>query len=368
VQTVDLVSTCAVTDSFRVHQVASLFDMDVAAKSTTHVTAQLPDPDAQWSIGVIVGPSGAGKTTVARHAFGHCLYTPSDWPSDAAVVDAFPDDLSIRDITATLTAVGFSSPPAWIRPYPALSNGERFRCDLARALLSGAEAVAYDEFTSVVDRTVAQIGSAAVAKAIRRQHTPTRRFVAVTCHYDVIDWLSPEWVLDMASGSLDWRSVQPRPPIEVEIRRTRRDIWPLFSRHHYLSPSLSTAAQCYLATWTGRPVCFIAVIPSVGRYTGHRRVTRLVTLPDYQGVGIASAVLDAVAQRYTADGLHLGITTSHPAMIAHLKASSAWRATGFKPHGTLTNRVWRQTRRGKVRPTDSRGRPVAGFRYVGGPR
>jgi hypothetical protein len=58
--------------------------------------------------------------------------------------------------------------------------------------------VAFDEFTSVVDRNVARIGSAAVAKAIRAGQI-RRRFVAVTCHYDVLEWLEPDWMIDMAT-------------------------------------------------------------------------------------------------------------------------------------------------------------------------
>ncbi len=57
--------------------------------------------------------------------------------------------------------------------------------------------IAFDEFTSVVDRNVARIGSAAIAKGIRK-HQILCRFVAVTCHYDILDWLTPDWVIDMA--------------------------------------------------------------------------------------------------------------------------------------------------------------------------
>ena len=61
----------------------------------------------------------------------------------------------------------------WLRPFHVLSNGEQFRATIARALAEsakGRELVVIDEFTSVVDRTVAQIGSAAIAKTIRRRH------------------------------------------------------------------------------------------------------------------------------------------------------------------------------------------------------
>jgi hypothetical protein len=66
-----------------------------------------------------------------------------------------------------------------------LSTGQQFRCNLARAVALAADPIVFDEFTSVVDRTVAQIGSAAVAREVRRRKL---RFVAVTCHEDV-EWL-----------------------------------------------------------------------------------------------------------------------------------------------------------------------------------
>ena len=46
---------------------------------------------------------------------------------------------------------------------------------------------------------MAKVCSAAIAKGIRRGHLPCR-FVAVTCHYDVAEWLEPDWMLDMATG------------------------------------------------------------------------------------------------------------------------------------------------------------------------
>lgn len=65
------------------------------------------------------------------------------------------------------------------------------RTDVARALCLGQGLVVFDEWTSVVDREVAKIASYAVSKAIRRIG---KKFVAVTCNYDVIDWLEPDWV------------------------------------------------------------------------------------------------------------------------------------------------------------------------------
>src|SRR5262245_32211205 len=183
----DVVVSCPIHDSFRVQQVAGMFDVPLAEKASERFEVELPTESTDWQIGLIVGPSGSGKSTVARAAFERELYQASEWPSDRAVIDSF-GDLPVRKIIELFTAVGFGSPPSWIKPYHVLSCGEQFRCDLARALSRAHPAtlnplVAYDEFTSVVDRTVAKVCSSAIAKGIRRGHIACR-FVAVTCHYD----------------------------------------------------------------------------------------------------------------------------------------------------------------------------------------
>src|SRR5205085_5372222 len=83
--------------------------------------------------------------------------------------------------------------------------------------------VCFDEFTSVVDRNVAKVCSAAIAKGIRRSHLPCR-FVAVTCHYDVAAWLEPDWILDIATCELQRRCLR-RPAIELEIHRCEMAAW-----------------------------------------------------------------------------------------------------------------------------------------------
>ena len=139
-QTLEL--TTSIRDSFRVRQVAGMFDVPLGEKLAEGFAYELPQPHEPWQIGLIVGPSGSGKSTVARHAFGDAVYQAGDWPADQAVIDVLDQSIgdasiSIRQLTGLLTSVGFSSPPGWIKPYSVLSNGERFRCDLARALAAG---------------------------------------------------------------------------------------------------------------------------------------------------------------------------------------------------------------------------------------
>lgn len=359
---------CPVYNSFRVQQIAGMFDVPLAERSRESFSVDVPSLAEDWSIGVVVGPSGAGKSTVARAAFGDALYTAGDWPEERAVIDGFVD-VPTKTLVATLTAVGFSSPPSWIKPYWALSNGERFRCDLARALLGsrpkpdlGTEMdsfplTVFDEFTSVVDRTVAKVGSAAVANAIRSGQL-AGRFVAVTCHYDVVPWLEPDWVVDMADCSLRWGRLR-RPAFELEVVRCAQAHWRLFRRHHYLSGQLPRGATCYAALLHNEPVAFCAITGLYGR-VGRKRVSRIVVLPDYQGLGIGMRLVEHVCEHERQRGFRLNITASHPAVIGHCQRSAVWRMVCVKRASGASQ----QTSHGLPVKT-AVGRSVASFEFLG---
>jgi hypothetical protein len=122
-------------ESFRVAQLSGMFDVPLQAESIENFEVELPPDDDAWQIGVIVGPSGSGKSTVSGYRWPANIYRGREWPSDRAVIDCF-GERSVKEITTMLSAVGFSSPPNWLRPYAVLSNGEKFRCDLAYSLLN----------------------------------------------------------------------------------------------------------------------------------------------------------------------------------------------------------------------------------------
>ena len=212
----DIIRECKPEKTFRVESVLGTFDLQ-SEKVTERFVGDIDLPQ-EWHVGLIVGRSGSGKTTIARELFGQ--YMSGNYRYEhQSILDDMPKNVSMRDITKALNSVGFSSPPSWLKPYSALSNGEKMRCDIARAMLESDEMFVFDEFTSVVDRNVAQISSFAIQKAIRRDK---RKFVAVTCHYDVQDWLMPDWVFntDTMQFSLIDEETQKknRPDINIEIR------------------------------------------------------------------------------------------------------------------------------------------------------
>lgn len=155
-------------------------------------TGSLPIETEPWKIGVICGRSATGKTTIAKKLFPQEFVNGFNY-SAPCVLDDFPNDLTVAQITATLCSVGFASPPDWLKPYACLSQGEKMRVDIARALLLNKNRIVFDEFTSVIDREVAHMACIAISKGVRKS---AKQLIVVTCHRDVVDWLEPDWVLD----------------------------------------------------------------------------------------------------------------------------------------------------------------------------
>jgi ABC-type arginine transport system ATPase subunit len=346
-----------IAETPRVQQVRGLFDLTVDKTSRLEWDVHLPIDERPWHIGLIVGPSGCGKTTIARRLFPEEMAAQSPVahaPGSSSILDAFPPDMGIKDIVALLSAVGFASPPAWLRPFHVLSTGQQFRVTLALLLAGAHQRIVFDEYTSVVDRTVAQIGSAALAKVVRQRG---RQFVAVTCHEDVEAWLRSDWVYRPAENFFAWRRLRRRPALALDIVRCQASAWPHFAPHHYLSGALARSAVCFLASWQDRPVAFSAWLPFVGVGPKTRREHRTVTLPDYQGVGIGNALSDFIASMWVGLGYRAVSTTTHPAMIRARLHSPSWRMHRAPSFASSHERRLRH----------ATTRLTAGFRYVGPP-
>jgi ABC-type ATPase with predicted acetyltransferase domain len=185
----DVVRTWENPESFRAQSVIGSFAL-VDCKLEKRFKGVLPIDEEPWQIGVIVGRSGTGKTSIAKELFGSAYISRFEY-THKSILDDFPDALLVSEITKALCSVGFASPPDWLKSYDQLSQGEKMRVDIARALMLEQPLIVFDEFTSVVDREVAQVSAYAISKAVRKVQ---KRFIAVTCHYDVIDWLEPDWV------------------------------------------------------------------------------------------------------------------------------------------------------------------------------
>lgn len=330
------VKTRTVDPTFRVSAVQGMFDIPSMTEETAEFRASLPDAEDDWQIGLIVGPSGSGKTSLAAEAWPDAYVAETEWDA-RAVIDQFPTtDDSVEDAVRLLTAVGLATPKAWIRPHHVLSTGQQARADLALALARSEGLTVLDEYTSTVDRVVAKAMSHAVQKTVRRGGVG--KFVAVSCHSDVIPWLQPDWVWDTTDGVLRTEGVQ-RPPIHLRLEQAGRDIWPVFADNHYLTGEIANSARCFTA-WVRlgddddewRLAGFFSVIPAIG-LTGWRRGHRTVVLPDFQGLGIGNLMIEEIAEwLYEEEGIRFrAVTSARPIIFHRMKRPEMWRCV-FAPH------------------------------------
>ena len=368
---------CSDFNSYRAARVKSLFNAENGC-DWSH-TAELPIENMDWQIGLIVGASGSGKTSIGSKLFNKPIYDLyAGWDNNKPIVDCIAPESDFNAVTAALSAVGLGDVPAWLRPFHVLSNGEKFRAGLARLVCERPDKVVVDEFTSVIDRQIAKVGAAAFAKTWRRG---TGQIVLLSCHYDIIEWLQPDWVYDTNEARFYTRDcLRQRPEMHLEVYKVRGSVFPrLFKRHYYLDLPMPVAAEYFVGVVDGEPVCHLAVCPL---FSAHAyRATRLVVLPEWRGIGVGTKFLAAICQYHLDSNGRCGnkynvfFHTSHPQLCAALRHSKKWIQTGGSLYGANKLRSMQSIRKSakKLHHTQhicgagygGHFRAVQSFKYIG---
>lgn len=321
-----------------------------------------------WNIGVICGASGSGKSTILRHLAkqnGVTITKPS-FDNSKCLISNFTH-MTPNDATILLSAMGLASVPTWIRPFNVLSNGEQYRASLAM-LVSKAkedEIIFVDEYTSVVDRNVAMAMSNALQKYVRRNN---KKIVLATCHYDIFEWLRPDWIYDLnKGGALEKGEYLRRPQIELQVYRTTSNTWERFKKYHYMTAQLNEASTCFVFTWNEKMVAFVGVLPFPnGSLKNAYRETRTVVLPDYQGLGIGSKITDFIGGIYKNEGKLYFTKTINPALGLYREKSPKWAASSTNGKERSEKEVSKEHNMmgGLTRPSYCYkyvGEPISGF-------
>ena len=172
---------------------------DIQNRDITTTEVPLPSHEdmeemnsSHWNIMLICGKSGSGKSTILRE-IGNVK--PIEYDYNKAVISQF-DGYTEEEVCDLLGGVGLSSVPTWLRKPQELSNGERARLDLCKAIYdAGKGQILYvDEFTSVVNRDVAKSMSHALQRYIRQKDL---KIVIASCHFDIIEWLNPNYIFNL---------------------------------------------------------------------------------------------------------------------------------------------------------------------------
>ena len=299
---------------------------DIQNKSITSVSIPMnlqPIENEEWEIGLIVGGSGSGKTTILKKLgdIQECTFN-----YDKSLISNF-DFLEPKEATSLLSSMGLSSVPTWLRPFHLLSNGEQYRAKLAYLVgtLKDGDTLLVDEFTSVVDRAVAKSMSCALSKYIRRSG---KKIVLASCHYDIIEWLNPNWVYSPMNGKLEFRRLARRPNIKLSVSRVESSAWNLFKEHHYLTQVCSKGFGYLMFSLGDKPVAICVYKPQpTGAVPNGYALARTVVLPDFQGMGIGVNVSNFVASILVNMGKRVYTKTINPALGEYRGKSERFRPT-----------------------------------------
>ena len=175
-----------------------------------------------WNIMLICGKSGSGKSTILRE-IGNVK--PIEYDYNKAVISQF-DGYTEEEVCDLLGGVGLSSVPTWLRKPQELSNGERARLDLCKAIYdAGKGQIIYvDEFTSVVNRDVAKSMSHALQRYIRQKDL---KIVIASCHFDIIEWLNPNYIFNLnhkdENGNVELEKIVYTDDAEYKVSQYIKD-------------------------------------------------------------------------------------------------------------------------------------------------
>lgn len=136
----------------------------------------------------------------------------------------------------------------------------------------------------------------------------------------------------------------------------------MFRDHHYLSAEFNVAAEVYVACIDDSPVAFFSTLPLPSGCTkfGYR-AHRIVILPDYQGLGIGTKLLDFFGNYFLSRGDKFFLRSTHVRYARHCKRSNKWAETSSS--GKVTTELMKERRERGIVKEDKRT-PFS-FEYVG---
>jgi GNAT superfamily N-acetyltransferase len=122
------------------------------------------------------------------------------FPQEAAIIDRVAPSETLGDAIATLTCCGLGEAGLWLRPFEVLSEGEKFRARLARAVALHARGdcaapLLCDEFCAVLHRRAAKAISFNLHKLVARRNLCA---VLACAQDDIVADLRPHVVARLA--------------------------------------------------------------------------------------------------------------------------------------------------------------------------
>lgn len=192
--------SCSVARSQRVIEIAEAFGLgldDTEFVIFDNLEISVP----KGSIVYITGQSGSGKSLLLRDLEAQMSARGlSTMNLDNATLDNSKTLIeqigsSTTDAQRLMTLAGLTDAYLWIRRPSELSDGQRYRFRLAKAIETDADVWIADEFMAVLDRTAAKVIAFSIQRAARAQG---KTLVVATTHTDMVADLYPSIVVHKA--------------------------------------------------------------------------------------------------------------------------------------------------------------------------
>lgn len=297
---IEVILQSQISDNFRCKMACDSLDIDIKKKSIHHLKIDNINIPEKWNVGLIYGASGSGKTTLAKKLFGEDVFKII-LDENEPIINQFPSEYTYDQCAELLSGIGLNSVPCWVRPVKTLSNGQRARAEACLLMCQNNGIINIDEWTSVVDRTVAKGMSHCLQKFARKNN---KQIILLSCHYDVLEWLVPDWLIDCNEQKFHLKQNEnffftKRDILKFDIREIGRESWRYFSKYHYLSERLPGGATFQYGLFNSdKQIGFIAYSNYVPDIKGKKRIyhfNRIVIHPDYQGLGLGLKFINETA-------------------------------------------------------------------------
>jgi GNAT superfamily N-acetyltransferase len=148
-----------------------------------------------------------------------------------------------------------------------------------------------------------------------------------------MEWLMPDWTYSPLKERVERHDYlrQGRPKINLQVSRCESKTYDLFKKHHYMTEAVNKAFKFILFEWNEKPIA-IAVIgmQTSGGISNAYRDSRIVVLPDYQGLGIGTSISNFIGGICKNIGYRYFTKTIHPALGEYRNMKiSLWKPTMY---------------------------------------
>lgn len=194
-------STTIKDPSDRVFKVSEAFGIGIDETHKHIIVENLIIPD--FDVLYITGMSGSGKTSLLNEMKKEFEFVEPiiDKDSDKPIVDLIGKD--VEDALHLLNLTGLGEAFLYVKPYKCLSEGQKYRFQMAKIVESNQDIWCIDEFCSFLDRTTAKIVSFNMQKIARKLG---KKLIVATAHDDLDGYLQADYIFDFGMGeNLDIR-------------------------------------------------------------------------------------------------------------------------------------------------------------------